>query len=469
MEFHRPLFLTVFLPLLLILYGLIPRRLKNPLLLLASLFFYGWSEPLFVVVLLLTTLLDFILVRAMARCEQVPQRRLLLLVSLSVNLSLLVWFKYQVFFSGLFQSSTHTLVDALFMTGIPLGISFYTFETITYVVDVYRRDQVPLKRFSDYLLYILLFPKLLSGPIVRYGEIADQLQDRAASETAANWLSGFGRVCIGLAKKVLIADQLAMYYGHHTLQVVDPATLSAGAAWLALLSSALQIYFDFSGYCDIAIGLGRMLGFRFPENFMNPLLSASTTELWKRWHITLGNWMRQYLYFPLGGNRKGEIRTLMNLLLVFTVSGIWHGGSWNFLLWGLYNGILLLLERLIPWRLPRFLGVIITVSLLVWGMSLFSLTDLDRLWAFQKALFGGNTAVVAQLPYTEFWLPFALAMVFSFFACTPQTRRLQELVFTGTPRLGGQVALTLMSIVLFILVLSYSTAAGFTSFIYFRF
>ncbi|MGL5888476.1 MAG: MBOAT family O-acyltransferase [Bacteroidia bacterium] len=469
MDFHKALFLTVFLPLFLLIYNLSAGRYKNPLLLAASLIFYAWCEPVFVFVLLLTTFFDFVLVRAMARQEG-WKRKTVLSISLCMNLSLLGWFKYRLFFVSLFGGTVTAQDETLLLIALPLGISFYTFETITYLVDVYRREQEPLKRFGDYLLYIFMFPKLLAGPIIRYSEIAPQLKDRSQFETLENRLGGFYRICIGLGKKVLIADQLALYYTDHTLSSsINFHTLGAGSAWLFLAACLLRMYFDFSGYCDIAIGLGRMCGFRFPENFNNPLLAFNITEFWKRWHITLTTWMRNYLYIPLGGSRKGKLLTYRNLGIVFLVSGLWHGAGLNFLIWGAFHGLLMIGERIVKFRVPKVLGVLLTFTTVAYSMSFFFIHDTSRMLEFQQALFGGNETTITHWPRTEFWLPFAAAICFSFFACTSFTKRIQETLFMGKPSALGHIALTIASCVLFVLSLSYSTSVSYNTFVYFRF
>lgn len=468
MDFHKPLFLTVFLPLFLLLYVLAAGRYKNSLLLVASVIFYGWCEPAFIFVLLATTFFDFALVRVMEKQEG-WKRKAVLSISLCINLSLLGWFKYRLFFVSLFGGTVTAQDETLLLIALPLGISFYTFETITYLVDVYRREQVPLKRFGDYLVYILMFPKLLAGPIIRYREIASQLKDRSENETLENRLSGFYRICIGLGKKVLIADQLALYYTDYTFSGINFQTLGAGSAWLAVVACLFRMYFDFSGYCDIAIGLGRICGFRFPENFNNPLLSHSITEFWKRWHITLTTWMRNYLYIPLGGSRNGQLMTYRNLGIVFLVSGLWHGAGLNFLIWGVFHGLLIVSERMVKLKVPKVLGILLTFVAVAYSMSFFFVHDASRITKFQQALFGGNSTIVEHWPRTEFWLPFIAAICFSFFACTPFTRRVQETVFTGQPTAAGHIALTILSSVLLVLSLSYSTSVSYNTFVYFRF
>ncbi|MCK6641568.1 MAG: MBOAT family protein [Bacteroidia bacterium] len=468
MDFHKAIFLTVFLPVFLFIYGVAARQYKNSLLLAASLIFYAWFEPVFVFVLLGTTALDFVLVRFIA-AEQGRKRKLYLALSLCVNLSLLVWYKYRLWIASVFGYHASASDESLIIAAIPLGISFYTFESITYLVDVYRGQQQPLKKFQDYLLYILMFPKLLGGPIVRYGEISTQLEDRSANENLQNWLGGFYRFAIGLGKKVLIADQLSRYYVSHTMYGVDPEILSAGDAWLGLFAGLLMVYFDFSGYTDIALGIGKMLGFRLPENFNNPLLSTGISDFWKRWHMTLTGWMRNYLYIPLGGNAGSKMRTAFNVLLLFIISGIWHGAGLNFLLWGLFHGMMFLAEKAISFKLPKVFATFLTVLIITYSMSFFFMHGSERIADYHSALFGLNDSTGEHTPRTEFWLPFFSAVFFAFFACTTFTRNIQDRLFQTELRTRGHIVYTLISIVLFVLALSYSTSIEYRTFVYFRF
>src|SRR3984957_349801 len=349
MLFSSILFLLFFLPAFLITYYIADKKYKNIVILAFSIFFYSWGAPRFIFVILCTTLLDFYLVKLMNQSANRLHRRLMLTLSVSVNLGLLFYFKYSNFFIDnvnrfLYHTIGHGHINWVKLI-LPLGISFYTFETITYVVDVYRKVHKPLDKFWDYLLYILLFPKLIAGPIIRYHEIADQINDRSANDTIDDKLTGFYRFIIGLSKKVLIANQLGLQAD--IIFSSNYHTLNSGIAWIGALAYTFQIYFDFSGYSDMALGLGRMMGFKFPENFNNPYISQSITEFWRRWHISLGNWMRNYLYIPLGGNRvKSSSRLYFNLWIVFIASGLWHGASWNFVIWGAWHGTFLVMERI---------------------------------------------------------------------------------------------------------------------------
>ena len=319
MVFSSIVFLLYFLPLFLITYFLVDKKYKNLVILFFSIAFYSWGAPKFIFVILGTTFIDFHLVKWMSATESENRRKVLLALSVSVNLGLLLYFKY----SNFFIDNVNSLLGLLGGGEIkwtklllPIGISFYTFETITYVVDVYRKIHKPLKNFWDYQLYIILFPKLIAGPIVRYHDLADQITDRSHNENNENRLTGFYRFVIGLSKKVIIANHMGLLAD--TIFVQDYATMDSYTAWIGILAYTFQIYFDFSGYSDMAIGLAKMIGFKFPENFNNPYTSRSITEFWRRWHITLGAWMRNYLYIPLGGNRvDSNLRKYANLWIVF--------------------------------------------------------------------------------------------------------------------------------------------------------
>lgn len=347
MVFSSIIFLLAFFPAFLITYYLADKKFKNLVILVFSIFFYSWGAPKFIFVILGTTFLDFHLVKWMSMTKSQLSRRLMLSLSVSVNLGLLFYFKYSNFFIENVNEILSVFGDKHIQWTklvLPIGISFYTFETITYVVDVYRRVHKPLHNFWDYQTYIILFPKLIAGPIIRYHDLADQITDRSANETIDNRLTGFYRFIIGLAKKVLIANQMGLQAD--TIFAMDYSTIDSTTAWVGILAYTFQIYFDFSGYSDMAIGIGKMIGFKFPENFNSPYVSQSITEFWRRWHMTLGAWMRNYLYIPLGGNRvSSKARLYFNLWFVFLASGLWHGASWSFVIWGAYHGLFLVLER----------------------------------------------------------------------------------------------------------------------------
>lgn len=473
MIFSSVVFLLYFFPALLVAYYFANRKYKNATLLVFSIFFYSWGAPKFIFVILGTTFLDFHLVRWMWKSPKRIHRRLLLTLSVSMNLGLLFYFKYSNFFIENFNVVlTHIGMNAIHWTKLllPIGISFYTFETITYVVDVYRNVHKPLDKFWDYQLYIILFPKLIAGPIIRYHELADQIPDRQASETRDNVLMGFYRFALGLGKKVLIANQMGQMAD--AIFSSDYLHLNSSSAWIGILAYTFQIYFDFSGYSDMAIGLGRMFGFKFPENFNNPYISKSITEFWRRWHMTLGNWMRNYLYIPLGGNRvKSQARLYFNLWFVFLASGLWHGASWSFVFWGAYHGFFLVIERIflnkVYQRIGSLLSTIITFFWVVIGWVFFRVEKLSDAFVYLRKMFSFRFTHISLT--AEFLTFFCLAIFFAFFAYGEFGRRIQDKVYVNRYPLSRHLTMTLSGLLLFILALSTISSQGFNPFIYFRF
>ena len=475
MVFSSSLFLVYFLPLFLLVYHLAPKPVKNYVILLASLAFYAWGAPTFIFILVGSTILDFFIVKYLHAAQTKRRRNLLLTASLAMNLGLLLYFKYANFFienvNELLATFGATEV-AWTKVALPIGISFYTFQTLTYSIDVYRGQHKPLKRLTDYLLYIMSFPQMIAGPIVRFNLIADQITNR--KENIDDKLLGLIRFCIGLGKKVLIANVMAEQAD--MIMDQDPTQLSTATAWIGILAYTFQIYFDFSGYSDMAIGLGRIMGFTFPENFNSPYTAKSITEFWRRWHITLGAWMRDYLYIPLGGNRVKTARRLyFNLWFVFLVSGLWHGASWNFVIWGAYHGLFLILDRLFLIKLLKPLGqaprILLTFLLVIIGWVFFRIEAFDQAVGFIGKMFAFvpegalNIAVIA-----DFWPIFWIAIFFSFLTLFSFGKRLEALFFEQKSYpLGGYVASLAACAVLFILSLAAITSSGFNPFIYFRF
>lgn len=470
MVFSGITFLVYFLPAFILLYHLAPHKFKNAVILIASVFFYSWGGPKFVFVILGTTFLDFLLVATMDKQKTKKAKRAYMILSLCLNLGLLFYFKYCNFFidniNDLFGAEIPWLRVAL-----PIGISFYTFESLTYVIDVYRGVHKPLKNVWHYQTYILLFPKLIAGPIVRYHDIADQITNREKNYTPDVKISGFLIFCLGLAKKTILANTLGMQAD--AVYKMDASDIDSGAAWIGALAYTFQIYFDFSGYSDMAIGLGKIMGFRLPENFNNPYTSGSITEFWRRWHITLGTWMKNYLYIPLGGNKVSNAKLYRNLIIVFLFSGFWHGASWNFIFWGAYHGLFLVLERLFLGKVYQTLGKVISVPItfviLVTGWVLFRNTDwhyavelIKKMYAFD--FFDGKFAL-----NNDFKFMFALGCILSFFAITPQTKKLQNKLYGENYANAGRWLAVISGIVLFYISLSFVAALDFNPFIYFRF
>lgn len=472
MVFSSTLFLAYFLPIFLLAYWLTPARYRNWTALLASTIFYAWGAPLFVFAVYGSMILDYWLVGKLRKSER---KKLIIWTSVVLNVGLLAYFKYSNFFvENLnailkeFGSDPMTWLNV----ALPIGISFFTFQKLSYTLDVYRGKHEALESFADYALYIILFPQLIAGPIVRFNEIADQLINRKSRENVDNRLLGFFRFTIGLSKKVLIANVLGevadMVFSMPTGQ------LSISWAWTGILAYTFQIYFDFSGYSDMAIGLGRMMGFVFPENFNNPYISGSITEFWQRWHMTLSRWMKDYLYIPLGGNRKGNSRTYINLWTVFLISGLWHGASWTFVVWGAYHGLFLVLERLFLIRIYNWMGripsTVITFFIAVLGWVVFRADNIGHAQEYFVALFSFSDQLMVPRVGKEFWYTLVVAVAFSFIAVIPWVGKLQDkLLLNDSTNLISHLLKTIVAVALFVFSLSMIISSGFNPFIYFRF
>ncbi len=408
MVFSSTIFLLLFLPGVLTLHLVAPRPLRNPLLLAASLLFYVWGEGAFLGVMMASVAIGYVGALAIERAESPRARRAALVVSVVLALAVLIVFKY----AGFVASSWNSLA-ALAGFGavavpdlrLPLGVSFFTFHTISYLIDVSRGVVPAVRRFDEFTLYSTLFPHLVAGPVVRYREIASALRDRAAG--LAEIGDGCGRFVVGLAKKVLIADRVGE--AADGIFALGPPELTAPLAWCGVALYALQIYFDFSGYSDMAIGLGRMLGFTFPENFDRPYASASIREFWRRWHMTLSRWFRDYLFIPLGGSRGSTLATARNLVIVFFLCGLWHGAAWTFVVWGLFHGFFLAAERIgeafTDWRPPRFFARTYTLAVVLVGWVFFRAEDLGAARDFLLAMSGFGAAEGSPLALASFLSP----------------------------------------------------------------
>jgi alginate O-acetyltransferase complex protein AlgI len=401
MVFSSPIFLFLFLPVTLGPYFLLPGRLRNVWLLGASLVFYGWGEPKFVVVMLASIVMNFLLALWIDRARGRGSARPALATAVVINIGLLVVLKYANFIVDNLNALLGgadlppVVVPAI---ALPIGISFFTFQALSYVIDVYRRQAPVQKNPLNVGLYIALFPQLIAGPIVRYHDVARQIEDRAV--TRSGFAYGIERFVVGLGKKVLIANSLAV--PADLIFSIPGDQLTMAVAWLGVICYALQIYFDFSGYSDMAIGLGHMFGFRFLENFSHPYVAQSLTEFWRRWHISLSTWFRDYLYIPLGGSRGAPWRTYFNLVTVFFLCGLWHGASWNFVVWGLFHGAFLVIERMglarwmsTWWRPFRHLYLLLVVTL---SWVFFRAATLPEAWSFLRAMAGLSPASGLEHP-----------------------------------------------------------------------
>ncbi len=394
MPFSSVLFLHAFLPAFALAYWLTPKRFGNYMALLGSLLFYAWGAPRFLPVLVAFSVADYWIGHALARwqLEERTHARARWCLGLAVtgHLLMLGYFKYANFFAGELNAWRSALGASPFaweQIVLPIGISFITFEAISYLVDVHRGDAKPAQRWVDYALFLTLFPHAISGPIFRWKDLDGQLSARSA--TMAGIQQGCERFTMGLAKKVLLADSVALCAD--AVFKLPHEQLAFGTAWIGVCAYALQIYFDFSGYSDMAIGLGAMMGFTFKENFRQPYISETLTEFWQRWHISLSSWLRDYLYIPLGGNRSGERRALLNIFVVFAASGLWHGAAWTFLAWGAFHGFFVVMERMFSEarkRVAAWAGHLFTMLLVVVGWVFFRAESLRHAWSFLRAMFG---------------------------------------------------------------------------------
>jgi len=473
MVFSSLFFIFGFVPVFFVAYYLAPRQSKNVVALLGSYFFYAWGAPRFAVVLLVASLLDYIISQ---RLVDVTHKKFWLSVSLTGNIALLAYCKYANFFVREFND----VFGAFGFGGIhwtqialPIGISFFTFQKISYIVDVYRGTTKPAKRAVDFLLYVALFPQLIAGPIVRYHDISQELVSR--THHAVDVFEGMYRFCIGLGKKVLIANVMA-----ETADVVfglDASHLTSGFAWLGILAYGFQIYFDFSGYSDMAIGLGRMMGFHFLENFNSPYIAKTFSEFWQRWHISLSSFMREYLYIPLGGNRASRVRTYVNLWIVFLFSGLWHGAEWTFLLWGAYHGLFLTLDKMF-WqkfsqRLPGLVNVFLTFVFVLIGWVLFRSVGLSQALIYTKTLFSFSdtttTTFLIDLIGRRGWIVFWIAVLLSFIPYSRVYLRLAGMLSEARACIFRRCIKIVVAIFLFSLSVLSLANASFNPFIYFRF
>jgi len=474
MVFSSSLFLLYFFPFFLIIYFLSPYKLRNLVIVLASILFYSWGGPKYIFIIFFSIILDFFFAKLIYQAKG-NKRKLLLSIALTINIGFLAYFKYANFFLDNLNLSLifygFNTIDYL-KVALPIGISFFTFHEMSYIIDVYRDDKPPMRNIVDYSLYILFFPQLIAGPIIRFNEISDQIINRKNQETIDNKLVGFYRFIIGLSKKVLIANVLGAEADR--IFAMNIADINSITAWIGITAYAFQIYFDFSGYSDMAIGIARILGFKFPENFNNPYISQSITEFWRRWHITLSRWMRDYLYIPLGGNKVNTLTKLyFNLWMVFLLSGLWHGASWNFVAWGSYHGLFLIADRLFLLKFLQSIGklpaMIITFLITLVGWTFFRITDISLVFSFIGKMFAFNCS--GELLYFDekFIFIMILAFFFSFIMAFRIGDRLEKFFFANSFSMKANYSMTLLCIILFIISLADITSSGFNPFIYFRF
>ena len=452
MVFSSISFLFFFMPIFFILYYIVPKKYKNYCLLIFSLIFYAWGEPIYIFLMIFETFINYIFALLLDK----NRKRIYLIITIILNILIIGYFKYSDFLINIINNIFKININNLNI-GLPIGISFFTFQGMSYVIDVYRKEVKPEKNYFILLTYISMFPQLIAGPIVRYETVSNELKTR--NVTFDNFSIGMCRFLKGLYKKVLIANLVGMLFD---IISTDISSISLLTAWLGALSFALQIYFDFSGYSDMAIGLGKMLGFDFLENFNYPYIANSVTDFWRRWHISLSTWFKDYVYIPLGGSKKGIKRTIINLLIVWMLTGIWHGADYNFVLWGLYYGVLLIIEKFVLKKfidkLPQFIKHIYTIFFILIGWVIFSICDINNLLLYIKKLFDFSNILDNNFLYyiSNYGIVLLIGIILSIKINIKEnkiTNILKPIVYIG----------------LFIITISFIVSDTYNPFLYFRF
>ncbi|MBR6567067.1 MAG: MBOAT family protein [Clostridia bacterium] len=453
-------FIYYFLPIVFLIYFLVPRKFKNFTLLVSSLIFYAWGEPKLTAVMLVSIATGYISGLILEKYRNTKKGRLILCLSLLIPVGFLVYFKYADFFIATFNSATGLSLPLLKVV-LPIGISFYTFQILSYQVDVYRGTEAQ-RNPIDLACYITLFPQLIAGPIVRYTDIEKQLQSR--THTAEQFSSGVVKFTVGLGKKILLANTIGSFCA-----AFDGATdKSVVFAWVNAVAVALQIYFDFSGYSDMAIGLGRMLGFNFLENFNYPFISKSATEFWRRWHISLGSWFRDYVYIPLGGNRVSPVRHIFNIFVVWFLTGFWHGAGWNFIIWGVYYAVILIAEKLFYGKFLEkhriFSHIYVTVITLI-SFTIFNRENMADMASYFRLMFGLDGAPLITAETLYYLKSYAVIILAAAAGSTPVMKKLAYKI----PERARYILTPLFIIGIVILSTAYLVDGSFNPFLYFRF
>lgn len=480
MVFSTLVFLYLFLPLTLIIYYASPKKAKNLIILLSGILFYSWGEPIYVVVMLISTMIDYTAGLILNRFENNKTiRRVCLIVSIVMNLGLLGIFKYGGFIAANINAIFGTeLIDInnmyffgieyLPMNTLPIGISFFTFQSMSYTIDLYLGNVKVQKNPISFAAFVTLFPQIVAGPIVRYDDVAKELDDR--SITLDLIYDGIIKFIIGLSKKVIIANSIGALWT--AVKDTDISQVSVLSSWLGILAFTFQIYFDFSGYSDMAVGLGKMMGFNFPKNFDYPYLSRTISEFWRKWHITLGAWFKSYVYFPMGGNRKGMGRTVFNLAVVWFLTGVWHGASWNFIVWGSLYGVIIIIEKLflgkVLQKLPVFIGRIYTMLLVILGWVLFDTADLATAGNYIARMFGAGGAELIDSTSLYYLATYGITFIICIIGCTDLPKKAAEALKKKSAPLvnyGGIAVLTGM----FVLCAAYLVDQTYNPFLYFNF
>lgn len=468
MVFSSIIFIFTFLPITLILYYISPRKIKNITLLIASLIFYAWGEPKYIFLMILTIIFDYFAALLINKNSNNRRKsRQIFIFTIIINIAILGFFKYFGFIVDNINSlfSTHIEYESL---PLPVGISFYTFQTLSYIVDVYMKKVNVQKNFINFSLYITMFPQLVAGPIVQYSDINKQLENR--NENIDKFGEGVERFIEGLGKKVLLANNIGMVWT--SISSMNIANISVISSWIGIAAYTFQIYFDFSGYSDMAIGLGKMFGFNFIENFNYPYISKSVTEFWRRWHISLGSWFRNYIYIPLGGNRIGISKQCRNIFIVWILTGLWHGASWNFIAWGLYYGFFVLIEKIfmknLLEKLPVAIRRIYTMIIVMVGWVLFSMNTLDESIQYIKVMFGISSNKFIDGTSVYYIYTNILIFIILILCSTPIIKKIFNRIKERYNSKGLIIAL-LIQIIILLLSVAYLVNATYNPFLYFRF
>ena len=479
MVFSSVIFIFAYLPVVFIGFYALPKKYSLAFLFVMNLIFYGWGEPVYLLLMVFSIAMNFV---SALLIDRFSRKKLILAISVFINLALIGFYKYAGFivssivataprFIGLLTGNPAPSISIGFSPpSLPIGISFYTFQAMAYVIDVYRGDQRVERSALKFGTFMPLFPQLIAGPIVLYRDVVDQLGERGAK--FADIEKGLKRFICGLSKKLLLGNAVGLAWEAFS---AAPGENGVAGAWVGLFAYAFHIYFDFSGYSDMAVGLGHMLGYNFPENFNYPYISVSVTDFWRRWHMTLSSWFRDYVYIPLGGSRRGAARNLFNLIVVWFLTGLWHGASWNFVLWGLYFALILIIERAFLIRvfdkvkLPTIVRRLYALGIAVVGWGLFALTDLSQSFKYIAEMFGRSSSDVAVFSQAALRnaVAFLPMLLLCMFASTPLPKHIWSAATAGGQRLRAVEAVGAFSLLL--LCVAAVTAGGYNPFIYFRF
>ena len=458
MVFSSLTFLFVFLPIVLLIYYISPKPLKNFVILLFSLIFYAWGEPKFIFLIILSILINYIgALQIVKNSSDTEKRKFIFITLLLIDISILFFFKYY----GFIISSIGSLfgIDLVIRDiPLPLGISFYTFQQISYIIDVYTKKTKVQKNLINFGAYITMFPQLIAGPIVKYNDIEGQLKNR--NENLTQFSSGVHRFIIGLGKKVLLANSIGALWSE--IKVIPLNEISILTSWIGIIAFALQIYFDFSGYSLMAIGLGKILGFNFPRNFNYPYISKSITEFWRRWHITLGSWFKEYVYIPLGGNRVGKLRIYINLFIVWFLTGFWHGASYNFILWGLYFFVLISIEKAFLFKFLekyKIISHIYSIFFILLGWTIFAVVDLEQLKILLKQMF----SISKNNQWIYYVRNYGITFIIAAALATPIVKNIYNKI------IKSDILNTIILMVIFLISIAYLVDATYNPFLYFRF